>query len=353
MPEYENRVLMDLQLKNAKYEFEVRNLNSELDKIKQELVKTQHDLKTNKTKCEEAFRDNEKYETKLNQNEEEKKNYERKIEEIKSKNRKFEEDKQKYEEKISEYEKRNNKQEIEIEKLKNAGANNNSKQELQNLEMKIESLKKENDELKNTGDSELRVKYERLKSELKLLKEQGQTPQGNAVNLGNQEELNRLKKENLRLNELLNSPNENQGVKIQGDNGKFKELYEETQRKLEMEQEKSSNNSRLITECNLKFKNLELAISNSEKNNKLLLDNNKLNRETIKKLEKEKQQLIDKYNFVQIKRSIKKKLSKKFSDKLKKIKTKKNKKKKKKKQTGGKVINSINKEEFSQIFNKL
>ena len=70
MPEYENRVLMDLQLKNAKYEFEVRNLNSELDKIKQELVKTQHDLKTNKTKCEEAFRDNEKYETKLNQNEE-------------------------------------------------------------------------------------------------------------------------------------------------------------------------------------------------------------------------------------------------------------------------------------------
>ena len=275
---------------------------------------------------------------------------------------------------------------------------NATNEELYNLESNIsdlnnknELLEKENHKLneqkhgrstdKSEEDSKLRSKYEVSKQSIKEL----QTELSNLKmyprkhSSSNDEELLKYKSENDKLIRENKAYRDDKGsddgdrdrdredkVGIDDLEKRYKRESRDNEEQLKLLTDKideykvllSSKDSELnlerernkeIDNCNQKIKNLEEANNNSAKNNKLLLDNNEINRINNRKLQKLNKELSLQLYKYKIKRSLKNSFKKKFHS-LKRLSIKQKRKQKRKQKSGG---NSLNKNEFNNIMNKL
>jgi hypothetical protein len=166
------------------------------------------------------------------------------------------------------------------------------------------------------------------------------------------ERLSRYKKE---IESLKGKKVDNNKVEpLMGQLDKYKIKLSNKEGELSLEKNNNKGLEKQMSDCNNKMKNLEEANRNSGKNNRILLDNNKINRANNNKLLVENKRISLELYKIKFKRSNtrkkKKKSGKKKSGKKKSGKKESGKKKKTSK-NGGRITNSINKEEFNEMIN--
>jgi hypothetical protein len=216
--------------------------------------------------------------------------------------------------------------------------NGDSNETLNKLENMNESLKRENESLKDKLQNMPRTMPQAMPQVM---------PQGNGDLL---RELNQLKGENSELKETMQMSNLNVNNNPVEDNSnsleveKYKQLLRHKIEELTNEKNITKELEGTILDCNQKLRNLENANRNSAENNKLLLDNNTINRNNNKKLQSQNKKLSLELYKLKIKKSVKKMTKKKRAAKKKKTRGK-------KKQKGGN--NSVKKDEFNEMVNYL